>query len=104
MELWEEWFLSSLENFSLKIDDEKLNKFREYLSLIIFYNQKFNLTGEKTKESIAIKQFLDSLIPIFYIKERKEDFKIFEKSVDIGTGAGIPGIPIKIFFEEISLY
>ncbi len=104
MELWENWFLQGLKNFSLFIDEEKLNKFNEYLSLIVFYNQKFNLTGEKSKEDIAIKQFLDSLIPIYYIKEKKISFKIFEKCVDIGTGAGIPGIPIKIFLENLSLY
>jgi len=104
MELWENWFLNGLKNFSLIIDDEKLEKFKEYLFLIINYNQKFNLTGEKTKEDIAIKQFLDSLIPIYYVKEKLIDFKIFENSVDIGTGSGIPGIPIKIFFDEISLH
>ncbi|MCX8095452.1 MAG: 16S rRNA (guanine(527)-N(7))-methyltransferase RsmG [Caldisericia bacterium] len=101
MELWENWFREALSYFNLNLNEEKLEKFKTYLHLIIFYNQKFNLTGEKTKEDIAIKQFIDSLIPIFYEKSNKE---IFKKSIDIGTGAGIPGIPIKIYFEDIELY
>ncbi|MDI6860930.1 MAG: 16S rRNA (guanine(527)-N(7))-methyltransferase RsmG [Caldisericia bacterium] len=101
MELWEKWFKDSLSQLNLNIDDDKFEKFKTYLDLIIFYNKKFNLTGEKTKEDIAIKQFVDSLIPIVYENENKKNFK---KIVDIGTGAGIPGIPIKIYFEDITLY
>lgn len=101
MELWERWFKEALSHFNLNINEEKFEKYKNYLELIIFYNQKFNLTGEKTKEDIAIKQFVDSLIPIVYEKENKD---IFEKSIDIGTGAGIPGIPIKLYFEDIELY
>lgn len=104
MELWLNWFLKGIETFEIDIDSEKIEKFKKYLELIIFYNQKFNLTGEKTKEEIAIKQFLDSLIPLIYIKKCKEDFKIFNNSIDIGTGAGIPSIPLKILFNDIILY
>lgn len=94
MELWLKWFIDGLNNFDLEIDEEKINRFKKYLDLIIFYNQKFNLTGEKTKEEIAIKQFLDSIVPIYYEK------KNFNKSLDLGTGAGIPSIPLKIFLKE----
>lgn len=104
MELWQKWFCQGLINFNIDIDDEKIDKFKKYLDLILLYNQKFNLTGEKTKEEIAIKQFLDSLIPIIYIKKCGESFNIFDRSIDIGTGAGIPGIPLKIMFDDISLY
>ncbi|NLI56332.1 hypothetical protein GX420_05085, partial [bacterium] len=64
MELWIKWSLEACSNFDIDVDDEKIEKLKRYLELIIFYNQKFNLTGEKTKEEIAIKQFFDSLMPI----------------------------------------
>ena len=104
MELWLKWFLEGIRNFEINIDSKNIEKLNKYLELIIFYNQKFNLTGEKTKEEIAIKQFLDSLIPVVYIKKCKNDYEIFNKSIDIGTGAGIPGIPLKILFDDIILY
>jgi len=104
MELWLKWFLEGIRNFEIDIDSKNIEKLNKYLELIIFYNQKFNLTGEKTKEEIAIKQFLDSLIPVVYIKKCKNDYEIFNKSIDIGTGAGIPGIPLKILFDDIILY
>lgn len=98
MELWENWFLKALNNFNLTIDEKRLNYFKDYLNLIIYYNQKFNLTGEKSKEEIAIKQFIDSLLPIVYLKENK----LTDKALDIGTGAGIPAIPIKIICDNLS--
>lgn len=97
MELWLNWFLDGLNNLNVDIDNEKIEKFKKYIDLITFYNQKFNLTGEKTKEEIAIKQFLDSLIPILYLKKYFDKSTLTDKNIDIGTGAGIPGIPLKIF-------
>lgn len=58
MELWERWFREALSYFNLNINEEKFEKYKNYLELIIFYNQKFNLTGEKTKEDIAINNSL----------------------------------------------
>ncbi|MGB9843902.1 MAG: 16S rRNA (guanine(527)-N(7))-methyltransferase RsmG [Caldisericia bacterium] len=97
MDLWLNWFLEGLNNFNLDIDNERIEKFKKYIDLITFYNQKFNLTGEKTKEDIAIKQFLDSLVPIVYLKKFNNKPIFIDKNLDIGTGAGIPGIPLKIF-------
>jgi 16S rRNA (guanine527-N7)-methyltransferase len=69
-----------------------------YINEIISWNQKFNLTGLKTKEDIKIKLYDDSLNIA-----RAADLSKKIKVIDIGCGAGFPGIPLKIEFPDIEL-
>jgi 16S rRNA (guanine527-N7)-methyltransferase len=73
-------------------------KFDLYLEELLYWNKKFNLTAITDPEEIKIKHFSDSLA-IFKILPIKD-----EKIIDIGTGAGFPGIPIKIDRPETDLY
>lgn len=66
-----------------------MNKFEIYKNMLIETNQKFNLTTITDPEEIEIKHFEDSLTILNYIKEGK-------KVLDIGSGAGFPGIPLRI--------
>lgn len=76
---------------------EKEKKLQAYLKLLQIENKKYNLTSIKDEEQIWLKHFYDSLIPADYF-----DFNnLFV--CDIGTGAGFPGIVIKIFFPKINL-
>jgi len=93
-DIWLKWFKEGLIKFGIRLTGDEITKFREYLNLIREWNKKFNLTGEKTEEAIAIKQFLDSLVPIHWNKNL-----FFKVGIDIGTGAGIPGIPLKIVLK-----
>jgi 16S rRNA (guanine527-N7)-methyltransferase len=61
------------------------------------WNRAYNLTGLKTDEDIIVKHFLDSLLYIKALPDRKL------KLADAGTGAGFPGIPIKIIRPEINI-
>lgn len=97
-EIWIKWFKEGLKNFGINFNEREIQVFKNYLSLIKEWNKKFNLTGEKTDESVAIKQFLDSLTPLYW-----KSTLSFKRGIDIGTGAGIPGIPIKIFFPEMEM-
>ena len=97
-DIWLKWFKDGLKNFRIEITENEIIKFRDYLTLIREWNKKFNLTGEKTQEAIAIKQFLDSLVPIYWNKNLS-----FKVGIDIGTGAGIPGIPLKIALKDIKM-
>lgn len=69
-----------------------------YLSELKKWNKAYNLTGLKKDEDIIIKHFLDSLLYLKVIPDGKI------KVADIGTGAGFPGIPIKIIRPEIEMY
>ena len=79
----------------IKVTDEMILKFQKYLDLLIEWNQKINLTALKTEEEIIEKHFYDSLL-------MAEEIKFDDQSLlDVGTGAGFPGIPLKIVFEDL---
>jgi 16S rRNA (guanine527-N7)-methyltransferase len=67
-----------------------------YLDLLVKWNQKINLTAEKDPDSILKRHVFDSLQ---YSRALKPDFRL----MDIGSGAGFPGIPLKIIFPEMPL-
>ncbi|SKC88893.1 16S rRNA (guanine(527)-N(7))-methyltransferase RsmG [Maledivibacter halophilus] len=82
----------------LDIDDKMVEKFSSYMELLIQWNEKINLTGITDKNEIMIKHFLDSLTCII-TGTIKNDSKI----IDVGTGAGFPGIPLNIYYENLNI-
>jgi 16S rRNA (guanine527-N7)-methyltransferase len=76
----------------------QIEAFRLFENLLLEWNAKFNLTSITNTEDIYVKHFLDSLTALSAIHSGG-DFSI----IDIGTGAGFPGIPLKIMLPEISL-
>ncbi|MGM9858196.1 MAG: 16S rRNA (guanine(527)-N(7))-methyltransferase RsmG [Bacilli bacterium] len=79
----------------IKVTDEMIDNFQKYLALLMEWNQKINLTALKTEEEIIEKHFYDSLL-------MAEEIKFDDQSLlDVGTGAGFPGIPLKIVFEDL---
>jgi 16S rRNA (guanine527-N7)-methyltransferase len=78
--------------------EEQINAFMIYLSELKRWNKAFNLTGIKKDEDIVIKHFLDSLL---YLKAMPTgELRV----ADVGSGAGFPGIPIKIVRPQIHMY
>ena len=71
-------------------------KFNNYMELLLEWNEKINLTAITEKEDIILKHFKDSLTIEEFIPENA-------KVIDVGTGAGFPGIPLKIVRKDISL-
>jgi len=80
----------------IKIDDMTAAKLYEYMCLLKEWNKKVNLTAITEDEEIITKHFVDSLTILKYIKND-------DLVADIGTGAGFPGIPIKIVNPSIKL-
>lgn len=91
-------FINELELLGIKPTEEQLNKLDAYATMLIEYNKKFNLTAITKKEDIYLKHFYDSLTITKAI-----DLSGYLKILDIGTGAGFPGLVLKIFFPNIEL-
>jgi 16S rRNA (guanine527-N7)-methyltransferase len=89
---------NGINQFGIQISDEKINKFVKYKDLILEWNQKINLTAIEDEKEIYIKHFIDSVSSIMkgYIKD---DISI----IDVGTGAGFPGIPLRICLDNVNL-
>lgn len=81
-----------------KLTPRQLQAFRDYEQELISWNEKFNLTAIREVEGIRTKHFLDSLSALLELKD-----PVPETLVDIGTGAGFPGIPLKIALPELRL-
>lgn len=82
-------FLEKLKENNLKIEEEKIEKFYNYMLGIIEWNEKINVTAITDEEMFIVKHFIDSLTINKYVNDAKA-------LIDIGTGAGFPGIPLKI--------
>ncbi len=80
------------------LDADKLEKFKKLCSLLTEQNRKKNLTAITEPEEIEVKHFIDSLEAIDLIK-KYTDGRTFSL-IDIGCGAGFPGLPLKIYFED----
>lgn len=89
-------FKQKLEEYNIEINDEQIEKFDLYMKLLLEWNEKINLTAITEKDDIILKHFVDSLTILKYVDES-------DKIIDIGTGAGFPGIPIKIMNEEANI-
>lgn len=80
------------------LNDDQIAQFEAYYELLIEWNRVMNLTAITEKEEVISKHFVDSLLLAKY-KNFNEDLKV----IDVGTGAGFPGIPLKIAFPNLSI-
>ena len=81
---------------NIVIEDEKIEKFYKYMELLLEWNEKINLTAITNPREIIIKHFIDSII---ISKKINKNARI----IDIGTGAGFPGIPLKIYDDTLDI-
>jgi len=92
-----EEFVQSLKEINIEINEKKLAQLEDYYNLLITENKKYNLTAITEKEQVYLKHFYDSLT-LSKIIELKD-----EHLCDIGTGAGFPGLVLKIMFPSLKI-
>lgn len=90
---------AAAQKLGIALGREQLEQFDSYYRELVDWNQKINLTSITSYEEVQIKHFLDSLTVALAIKPSAVDFGV----IDVGTGAGLPGIPLKILLPGIRL-
>lgn len=91
-------FKIEVKKLGIEVTDEEISKLEKYADLLKEWNEKINLTAITEKEQVFLKHFYDSLTLVKIINLDKVD-----NLCDLGTGAGFPGIVLKIFFPQLKL-
>ena len=86
----------NLKQLNIQLSDLQIDQFYQYMNILIEWNKVMNLTGITDPEEIISKHFIDSLTVLNKIDKNDE-------IIDVGTGAGFPGIPIKIALPETKI-
>ena len=92
-----EQFINELKKIDVAISVDTLSKLDEYYHILVEENKKYNLTAITEEEQVYLKHFYDSL-SIIKIVDLKEQYLL-----DIGTGAGFPGLVLKIVFPKLKI-
>ena len=95
-EIWQKKLKSELNDLNLMFHEKQLDQFYNYMNILLEENEKINLTAITDPEEIITKHFIDSLTIYKYIGNAS-------KIIDIGTGAGFPGIPLKIINPNLNI-
>ena len=87
---------NTFKSYDVDLTEKQINQFEIYYNFLIEENQKYNLTAITEPKEVVVKHFVDSVLPYKSIKDNSS-------LIDIGTGAGFPGIPLKIIKDDIKL-
>ncbi len=93
-----EEFIKAVEQLKVDLTEEKLEKLNKFYNLLIEWNKKINLTRIEEEDEVYLKHFYDSLTIAKVV-----DLSEIKTLCDIGTGAGFPGIVLKIFYPNLKI-
>ena len=91
-------FLDELKKLNINPNEKQLDQLHKYFELLVEYNKVMNLTGITEEEEVYLKHFYDSITLV-----RVVDLNNVSSLCDIGTGAGFPGMVLKIIFPELEV-
>jgi len=92
-------FDKGLEEFNITLNDTQYNQFIKFYELLVEWNSFMNLTAITEWDDVIIKHFLDSLSLSKFLNMTDVSYSV----LDLGTGAGFPGIPLKIAFPNLNI-
>lgn len=94
---WQNLIIKGAQELGIIIDERICAAFTAHAAELLRWNRKFNLTAITDARGIAIRHFLDSLAPAKFVPDRA-------RMLDIGSGGGFPGIPLKIVKSSLSVF
>ena len=91
-------FIEGLKSIGITLDDLQIEKFKKYCDFLLEYNKTTNLTAIRNEEGVYLKHFFDSALICKYF-----DFSKVNNLIDIGSGAGFPGLVLKILYPNLKV-
>ena len=88
-------FIDAIQQLGIQLTTVQMEQFQKYMELLIEWNEKMNLTAITEESQIWEKHFYDSILPFSHLT--------FKTMCDVGSGAGFPGIPVKIVFPQVRM-
>jgi 16S rRNA (guanine527-N7)-methyltransferase len=92
-----ELLLKGMDFFNISLPDERVQLFSEYMEMVLDWNHNINLTAITDRKEFILKHLIDSLSIIPHLDQNTKTL------IDVGTGAGFPGIPLKIAKEDLQI-
>jgi len=93
---WERILREGAASFGLSLTDQQIKQFYDHAVALLQWSKKINLTGIRDPKSVAIKHFIDSLGPASFAIP-------MQRVLDVGSGGGFPGLPLKVWNPSIDL-
>ena len=99
-----DFFVANAEKYGISLSEKQITQFMKYYELLVEWNSFMNLTAITEFDEVIVKHFLDSITLEYAFAKCDRQFEYRDKCmIDIGTGAGFPGVPLKIIYPDMQV-